>query len=200
MYKVFVNERPLIFVNTKKDANEACLSNVKEMNFKQIVDQLYNNQLKKMCIYHPEIKEIWALFTSSFKIEKAAGGLVYNDNNELLFIHRLGKWDLPKGHIEKGESKKNAAIREVEEECGISKLKIQNKMPTTYHMFIRNGDMVLKITYWYQMFSSDKGRLVPQTEEDIDAVCFKSKPEALEALKNSYENIVELLKTSRILN
>ena len=49
----------------------------------------------------------------------AAGGLVTNENNELLMIFRRGKWDLPKGKLDKGETIEECAIREVEEETGI---------------------------------------------------------------------------------
>jgi len=195
MYKVFVNERPLIFINNKEDFDGNYLLHKDSVDFKELVAQLFHHKINSQCIYHPDLKSIWTLFKASFKIEKAAGGLVYNQKDELLFIHRFGKWDLPKGHIEKGEGKKEAAIREVEEECGISGLEITNKLPTTYHMFERNGQMILKITYWYQMFSEDDGLLVPQEEEGIDQVCFKTKEQQEEALTNSYKNIVLLVKS-----
>ncbi|PCI34672.1 MAG: NUDIX hydrolase [Flavobacteriaceae bacterium] len=200
MYKVFVNERPLIFTNNMEDIEADCLLNCEEIDFKKVVDKLFNNHCSSQLVYCPDLKKVWRQFKANFKVEKAAGGLVYNDKDELLFIHRFGKWDLPKGHIEKGEAKKKAAIREVEEECGISELKIEKKLSTTYHMFIRKGSMILKITYWYQMFSNDKGQLVPQIEEGIDAVCFKSKTAQQIAMTNSYENIILLLKTSENLN
>jgi len=195
MYKVFVNERPIIFTNNKEDLEENYLRDADGIDFKELVAQLFHNQINSLCIYHSDLKKMWTLFKASFKIEKAAGGLVYNDKDELLFIHRFGKWDLPKGHIEKGEGKKQAAIREVQEECGISALEITNKLPTTYHMFERKGLMILKITYWYQMLSEDDGLLVPQEEEGIDQVCFKTKAKQEEALTNSYKNIVLLVKS-----
>lgn len=199
MYKVFVNERPLIFTNNKDAVVKKSLSYSDSLDFKALVAQLFDGQFVSLQIYHPDLKEMWASFKSNFKIEKAAGGLVYNDKEELLFIHRLDKWDLPKGHIEKGESKKEAAIREVEEECGISGLEIIEKLPISYHMFIRKGKMVLKITHWYRMYSVYKGGLVPQTNEGIDLVCFKSKIAQGEVLKNTYKNIALLLKTSECI-
>jgi len=195
MYKVFVNERPLIFINNKEGFKGNYLLYTDSIDFKELVAQLFHHKINSQCIYHPDLKKIWSLFKASFKIEKAAGGLVYNHKDELLFIHRFGKWDLPKGHIEKGEGKKEAAIREVEEECGISDLEIINKLPTTYHMFERKGQMILKVTYWYQMFSEYDGLLVPQEEEGIDKVCFKTKGKQEEALTNSYKNIALLVKS-----
>ncbi|PCI00226.1 MAG: NUDIX hydrolase [Flavobacteriaceae bacterium] len=200
MYKVFVNERPLILTNNKEAIEGGFLHYSEAIEFKGLVAQFLEDERNSMHVYHSDLRYVWSHFKTSFKVEKAAGGLVYNDKEQLLFIHRFGKWDLPKGHIEKGEGKKEAAIREVEEECGISELEIVNKLPTTYHMFERNGKMILKITYWYQMFSNDKSTLIPQTEEGIEAVCFKTKEEQIDALKNSYENIVLLVKSSRNLN
>ncbi|MBK9671561.1 MAG: NUDIX domain-containing protein [Bacteroidetes bacterium] len=69
------------------------------------------------------------------KIE-AAGGIVKNKQGQLLFIFRHGKWDLPKGKIEKGENEQDAALREVEEECGIAELTLQKKLTTTFHTTI----------------------------------------------------------------
>ncbi|MBL4745207.1 MAG: NUDIX domain-containing protein [Flavobacteriaceae bacterium] len=195
MYKVFVNERPLIFSNTKEALEVDVLHDTRAVDFKGIVAQLFDKQHDNLHFCHRDLPTLWTAFKASFKIEKAAGGLVYNDKEELLFIHRFGKWDLPKGHIEKGEDKRETAIREVEEECGITDLEILNTLPTTYHMFKRNGEVILKITYWYQMFSTDKGDLVPQQEEGIDAVCFKSKEAQEVALSNSYENIVLLVES-----
>ncbi|PCH77410.1 MAG: NUDIX hydrolase [Flavobacteriaceae bacterium] len=195
MYKVFVNERPLIFTNNKKDVGLNYCDYDMSMNFKDIVSLLGKSKLTEQCVYHADISLMWSAFKASFKIERAAGGVVFNKKEEVLFIYRFGKWDLPKGHIEKGEGKKEAAIREVEEECGISALEIVKKLPTTYHMFERNGQMVLKITHWYQMFSSDQGPLVGQEEEGIELVCFKAKEAQDIALENSYKNIVLLLQS-----
>ena len=104
-------------------------------------------------------------------------------------IYRFDTWDLPKGKIEKGEGKKEAAIREVEEECGISGLTIENKLQKTYHIFQRNEREILKITHWYKMKTDFEGELTPQLEEGITEVVFKNKEQTKMALENSYENI-----------
>lgn len=117
---------------------------------------------------------------------------MFNDKGEVLFIKRLGKWDLPKGHLEKGETSEEGAIREVEEECGISGLKIVSKLPTTYHIFRRKGKLILKETIWFQMSTDFNGELIPQTEEDITEARFLNAKMTSEALQNTYKNI-ELL-------
>ena len=122
-------------------------------------------------------------------MQKAGGGLVYNKKNEVLFIFRNGKWDLPKGGIEKGEEIEYTALREVEEETGVNKLVITDKLQKTYHIFKRNGRYKLKITHWFEMRTSFEGTPIGQLEEGIEKVAWLSANEIQEALKNSYENI-----------
>ena len=99
------------------------------------------------------------------------------------------KWDLPKGKAEKKESIEDTAIREVEEETGIKNLEIIDKLPTTYHIYKRNGKHKLKITHWYKMKSDFNGILYPQLNEGITRVEWLNEKQAKEALENSYANI-----------
>ena len=109
-------------------------------------------------------------------------------------IFRNGKWDLPKGKLEEGENKKQCAIREVEEECGIVGLNIIEKLLETYHTYNLSGKNILKRTYWYKMKTNFDGELVPQIEEGITKVSWVSKDQISEKLKNSYGNISDVLK------
>ena len=138
------------------------------------------------------IIENWESFCANYVLIEAAGGLVYNDVNQLLMIFRNGKWDLPKGKLEIGENIEQCAIREVEEECGILGLKIMKQFQKTYHTYEINGEKILKCTYWFIMRSSFKGNLVPQTKEGITAVVWADKEDIAEKLENSYGNIKEL--------
>lgn len=101
-----------------------------------------------------------------FYIE-AAGGYIQNGNT-YLFIHRHGRWDLPKGKLEKGEQSHEAAIRECEEECGVKNLVITGKLCSTFHIYPYKGDLALKQSFWYRMKTDYKGPLHPQTGESID--------------------------------
>ena len=144
----------------------------------------------------PEIiTENWESFCANYMLIEAAGGLVYNDKNQLLMIFRNGKWDLPKGKLEVGENIEQCAIREVEEECGVSGLIIMKQLQETYHTYEINGEKILKCTYWFKMKSSFKDNLVPQTEEGITAVVWVNEADIAKKLENSFGNIVELLKT-----
>jgi len=127
-----------------------------------------------------------------FRIIEAAGGLVRKEENFLL-IHRLGKWDLPKGKLEKGESMKEAAIREVEEECGI-KVELGEKICNTWHSYLLDGKRTLKKTAWYSMNCLDDANMQPQKEEGIEQIKWMSEAEASPALFSSYRSIRAVLE------
>ena len=136
---------------------------------------------------------MWALFFSIFKVIEAAGGIVqHKQTGKYLFIYRNKKWDLPKGRIEDNEAVKTAAMREVEEETGVGNLTIIAALPTTLHLFHRNGKYRLKKTYWYAMETDHNDELVPQLEEGIQNVVWKSKDEVPELYSNIYANIKHL--------
>ncbi|GAG94413.1 unnamed protein product, partial [marine sediment metagenome] len=96
-------------------------------------------------------------------------GIVCNSGNELLFIYRFDRWDLPKGKIEPGESREMAAIREVKEECGFRQIELGEALSITYHIYEEDNKEVLKITHWFNMYSDDRD-LKPQVEEGITAI------------------------------
>jgi len=189
MYKVFVNDCPIFLTE-----NNNISTNYKKVKFnlteiKSIINDLFQKKLSGIYLICDHLENDWKQFQSLFKIQKAAGGKVLNIENEVLFIYRLNKWDLPKGKLEKGESIEQCAIREVEEECGISKLTIQNPLETTYHIFEKKNKTILKITYWFLMRTSFTGELVPQSEEGIKKVIFKNEAAVNKALQNTYGNI-----------
>ena len=127
------------------------------------------------------------------KFIKAAGGLVENDQHEYLFIKRLGKWDLPKGKLEKGEKMKETALREVEEECGIKVDVLGRKIKSTYHSYVMFGELIIKKTNWYEMKVHNKPALIPQSEEDITEAQWLGKDSFEMVRSNTYPLINELL-------
>ena len=125
--------------------------------------------------------------------------MVYNNKREILFIYRNGKWDIPKGRIEKNESHQEAAVREVEEETGIEGLEVKKFLTTTYHVFKRNGKFKLKVTYWFEMYSEFDGDFIPQIDEGILKVKWKNFEKTQKALRDSYENIKLLFPKEYLL-
>ena len=189
MYKVFVNDKPLFLTNEIHKETDFQMFLLESVDIEQLIVKMFNNKIQKAYLYYPNEKEILQKIKEKIPVKKAGGGLVYNKKGEVLFIFRNGKWDLPKGGTEKFEEMEETAMREVEEETGVGKLKIIKKLQKTYHIFKRNGIYRLKITNWYEMFSSDDIIPIPQENEGIERVAWLNREQIKEALKNSFENI-----------
>lgn len=142
----------------------------------------------------------FSAFLSLFKYISAAGGVVKNESDEWLFIHRFGLWDLPKGKVDNrdynnGASKAiiNAALREVEEETGLKNLKIVRQLPTTWHIFGKKDKNFIKQTFWFEMQSVGSQILIPQTEEGISQVKWVNHNDIREILSHTYRSLREFL-------
>ena len=127
-----------------------------------------------------------------FRQAPAAGGVVIIDN-KFVAIERNGIPDLPKGHIEKGESPEVAALREVEEETGITKLEIIQEMPATWHFYLLNDQWTIKKTSWYLMKTASGMKNIPQTEEGISKVYLVDKKGVNEFEKNTFDSLKTLV-------
>jgi 8-oxo-dGTP pyrophosphatase MutT (NUDIX family) len=189
MYKVFVNDKPLFLTNKILKETDFQLFLLESVDIKQVIVKIFQNKIQKAYLYHPDEKEIMKTLKTKIPVQKAGGGLVYNAKNQVLFIFRNGKWDLPKGGIEKREAIEETAMREVEEETGVGNLVVTNKLQKTYHIFKRNGALKLKVTHWFEMRTTFDGIPEGQAEEGIEKVAWLNPEEIQEALKNSYENI-----------
>lgn len=141
-----------------------------------------NPHLESIELFSQNITAHWDKFKSDYQVIEAAGGLVSNSNGEILCIFRRGKWDLPKGKLDPGETISEAAVREVEEECGIHNLTIKGQLETTWHTYVERDQRVLKPTYWFEMSHNGSAELVPQTEEGITEVRWAHSDE-LESIK-----------------
>ena len=188
MYKVFVNESPLILTNKQPDNSVGNVFLMEDDAINYAITALSKKLLDIAYIYDAT-EEILEKFSMKIPMVVAAGGMVRNDKGKVLFIYRNDKWDLPKGKLDKGESIEKAAIREVEEETGVKGLVIKNYLRTTYHIFKRNGEYRLKKVVWFDMTTSYSGKLVAQKEEGITKVKWKGSKKIAKALKNSYLNI-----------
>lgn len=192
MYKVFLNDLPII-LSTKSNYGEKYTNfPIKKTNLKWLIRQIKQGAVLYVNLYHKNEKKLIKHLRRKLKVITAAGGLVYNDKGEALFIYRNGKWDLPKGGKKRFEKIEAAAIREVEEETKVRNLEIDQFLQVTYHIMKRKGKYRLKETYWYKMKTSFKGELVPQKEEGITKVKWKNAEKTDKALQKSYANIREL--------
>ena len=194
MYKVFFNQKPLILTSKiLKSSDSNPFIHIKFSSKNQILKVVKAKKTESVYIYHKNIKKLWEIFTKKFPIIDAAGGLVERSDDKFLFIYRNNRWDLPKGGIEKKELIIEAAQREVKEETGLADLIVINKIGETYHIFKKGKNFRLKRTYWFKMKSDYQGELFPQEEEGITSVEWINKKRIPEILKNSYENIKEIV-------
>jgi 8-oxo-dGTP pyrophosphatase MutT (NUDIX family) len=165
-----------------------------ELPLEDLKEQLLKLKEGSIAIIVPSFKIFLKEFRKQFYYIEAAGGFIQKENS-FLFIHRHGRWDLPKGKLEKKETIEKAAIRECEEECGISNLMIQKPLPSTFHIYQYKDGYALKQTYWFYMTTNFAEALVPQTKESIDEVRWFTRDEVIGvALPDTYHTISDVVK------
>ncbi len=158
-----------------------------------IIKSLQLPHLQSITLIADNKEEMEDLIKSQYSVVKAAGGIVQNEFGQILMMYRLKTWDLPKGKLDKGESSKVAAIREVEEECGV-KAKLGEKVCTTFHTYTYKNEAILKQTKWYSMNLIDDSKMKPQVEENIEKLEWMGREKVKSALINSYSSIRYVLK------
>lgn len=196
-YKFFIKNRSVTFAKSSisGDAKDVVEVPVRTYHALEASFQLLTQaELEKdVKVIVDESLEFENLLFDAMPVVTAAGGFVRNPENDLLMIHRRGFWDLPKGKIESGESLKETAIREVEEECGIEKLEIISEAFYTYHIYSEKNVPTIKRCVWYAMKTSSDQQPVPQEEEDIVEALWASEAEVNELLPLSYPSIQDVI-------
>ena len=223
---IFIDDRPIRIVKkkelgaipSKEDFDlvlDARLSPLKVENFnghtciinasiEQVEKMLMNLHAKSGVHFHAlyiiveDRKTYKSRIIKMYQLVEAAGGVVVNQQKEVLWMFRLGKWDLPKGKLEKSEKFETAAVREVEEECNV-KAELGNKICTTYHTYTHKNKLVLKKTRWYAMKTNFTGKLIPQTEEGIEKVEWMNEKKQIQALTNTYSSIRYVIEKSKLI-
>jgi len=197
IYKIYMNQSALVIADFTPDG----FTNIQSIDHQQLdLEKLFrqSKENKIPVTYFILIKkpsDFFNLIKKRIKVIKAAGGLVKNGRGKFLFIHRLEKWDLPKGKVDEGESMRKAAVREVQEECGIEVDYLGQKITTTYHMYVMKGELVLKKTNWYEMGVNKVPKLKPQLEENISETIWLGEDKFDRIRQNTYPLIADILDT-----
>jgi len=189
-YKVFVEEKVIYFTNEEM-LDVPKYEGLEPENFQVLKESLLESVYQ---LVSPKPKSALKYFFSNFKKIKAAGGIV-KSGNEQLFIKRNGKWDIPKGKMEKGEKTRETAIREIQEECGLKgDLIIESKLMKTYHCYFMYEQSVLKKTTWFVLNYDGSKITEAQAEEGITEVVWLKKNQLLKVKKNTYSSVRDVLE------
>jgi len=162
---------------------------------KTIIHEMQQPQIHAGVFFHPDLSKLKKEFFKKFTLIKAAGGLVKNEKDEILLIFRRGKWDLPKGKLDDGESLEECAVREVEEETGLKNVKLLSPLMITYHTYHEGTRYVLKESHWFNMQASSEQLLIPQTEEDIVEIKWIAAKDVDQYMEKTFASVADVLKT-----
>jgi ADP-ribose pyrophosphatase YjhB (NUDIX family) len=203
MYKVFIDSLAVYFLKNKQEIKNVFVKkriNIKVNNeaVKTIFEEIEKSaslQEQKVFFICDDLDKVWELFKHKYEFRVAAGGLVMNDKSKVLLIYKNEHWDLPKGHLKQNESPEIGAVREVEEESGISDPQIVSSLTITYHTYVYQGKHILKQNHWFLMKYEKNETLVPQENEGIQKVEWKSKKEYIKCIESSYGSIKDVFTT-----
>jgi 8-oxo-dGTP pyrophosphatase MutT (NUDIX family) len=164
-----------------------------------IIHEMRQEKVHAGIFLHQPVKELEKAFRKKFNVVQAAGGLVLNDAGDVLMMLRRGKWDLPKGKLDPGESLETCAVREVEEETGLSKLTLEKPLVITYHTYDESGKHILKESHWYLIKAPGQQKLAPQLEEQITELKWVPASKVKQYMDNTFPSIVDVLKVGGYL-
>ena len=164
-----------------------------------IIHELHQKKVQAGIFYHSDLEKLKKAFWKKFTVIKAAGGLIENEKDELLFIFRRGKWDLPKGKLDNGETLEECAVREVEEETGLKNITLKSPLTTSYHTYDENGKHCLKESHWFCMKTSSRQELIPQLEEQITQLQWVSEKKISTMTVNTFPSIIDVLDAAGYL-
>ena len=189
MYQVFFKKKIILLTDVLEEGKDFKSFPIKDIKLKKVIKFLNKKNINSVHLFHKNKDKLLKYFFKLIPTVIAAGGKITNSKSETLFIYRNDKWDLPKGKTEKNEQLPQTALREVKEETGIKEVSINKPLDITYHIFRRNNEYRLKVTYWFDMFSDYEGIFFPQLDEGITDVKWVKKADLEEVKINSYPNI-----------
>ena len=200
--KIYFNDKPLFLCNEVDEELQPYIHHddtvfIDELNSQTVKSMIHEMAVEKIhagVFYHPDLDVLKKALYKKFTIVQAAGGLVLNEKNQILMIFRRGKWDLPKGKLDKGEKLEDCAVREVKEETGLQKVNLVSPLLITYHTYNEGARFILKESHWYNMKVKGEQKLVPQTEEDIHEIKWVTAKEAEKLFTNCFPSVIDVIK------
>ncbi len=196
MYKVFIGDKVINFVEIANELydpetvfHEPAMKDIQSLLFKIFYD-------KKYCDFYfvsDNAEKLFIAFYSKMHIITAAGGVIINEQNQILFIFRRGHWDLPKGKIDYDETAEDAALREVKEETGIKNVEILKRLNSVFHVYTIGDEWILKETHWFLIKSNIFESFTPQLDEGITEIKWKNRNAFLDIKNNAFKSLHEII-------
>ena len=202
--KIYFNDKPLFLCDTIEDIiqpyvhhdDAIFIDELDAHSVKTMIHEMQQPQVHAGVFYHSDLEKLKNAFQKKFTSVQAAGGLVQNEIDNVLMIFRRGRWDFPKGKLDKGEKLEDCAIREVEEETGLINVKLVCPLIVTYHTYHEGSRFMLKESHWFGMTVSGEQRLTPQTEEDISDIKWIDKGELKSYLEKTFPLITDIAQAA----
>ena len=199
--KIYFNDKPLFLCDAVDEIIQPYIHHddavfIDELNTHTVKSMIHEMELPEIhagIFFHPDLEALRKAFYKKFTIIQAAGGLVTNDQQEILIIFRRGKWDLPKGKLDKDETLEACAVREVQEETGLQQVQLLAPLTITYHTYHEGARFILKESHWYTMKAPGNQTLVPQLTEQITVTKWVTVPQIGEYLTTSYPSVADVL-------
>jgi 8-oxo-dGTP pyrophosphatase MutT (NUDIX family) len=200
--KIYFDDRPLFLCDDVDVTLQPFVHHddavfIDELNLhtvKSMIHEMQKPSVHAGVFLHKDLEELKSMFFKKFTLIKAGGGFVLNENNEVLMMFRRGKWDLPKGKMDKNESFEECAVRETKEETGLKKVKLNSPLVTTYHTYHEGTRYILKETRWFSMNAGNEQKLVPQAEEQITRLEWVAKEDLKKFMQISFPSVKDVLK------
>ena len=201
MVKIYFNNKPLFIVDKITKEVEEYLHHeetvfIDEFNFHTVKAMIHEMEVSKIhagVFLHEDVDAVLKMFKKKLVVIKAAGGLVHTDDDEILLIFRNGKWDLPKGKLDPNEKLEVCAVRELKEETGLDRVKLEKSLCVTYHTYHQQGKFILKETYWFLMKAQKQGSFIPQIEEGIEKVEWVPIEKLASHMENTHASILDVV-------
>ena len=204
--KIYFNDKPLFLCDEmteeiRKYARHDDTVLIDEYSHPAVNSMLHEMRRESVhagIFLHSDLGTLKKAFWKKFMLVQAGGGLVQNGNGQYLFMLRRGKWDLPKGKLDPGETLEQCAVREVGEETGLKRVRLDRPLLVTWHTYDESGHHILKETHWYRMAALPDQEIAPQQEEQITELIWAGPERIGGLLMNTFPSILDVLHAAAL--